>query len=170
MENWKTWCLKNKFYFRRLLRVLWTIRRSNQLIWKEINPEYSLERLMLKLKLQYFGYLMQRTDSLKRPSCWERLKAGGEGDHRGWDGWMASLTRWTWLWVSPGSWWWTERPHAIHVVTKSWTRQSDWAELNWTDIYPLLHCHITCCSVEDGQENEKTNHRMGENICKWYIQ
>ena len=65
--------------WRRLLRVPWTARRSNQSILKEISPEYSLEGLMLKLKLQYFGYLMQRADHWKRPWCWERLKAGGEG-------------------------------------------------------------------------------------------
>ena len=82
---WKRCC-------RRLLRVPWTARRSNQSILKEISPEYSLEGLMLKLKLQYFGHLMQRTDSLEKTLCWERLKAGGEGDDRGWDGWRASLT------------------------------------------------------------------------------
>ena len=64
-------------------------------ILKEINPEYSLERLMLKLKIQYFGHLMRRDSHLKRPRCWERLRAGGEGDDRGQDGWMASLTQWT---------------------------------------------------------------------------
>ena len=67
-------------------------KRSNQFILKEISLEYSLEGLMLKLKLQYFGHLIQRTDYLKRPWCWERMKAGGEGDDRGWDGWMASRT------------------------------------------------------------------------------
>ena len=74
------WC------WRRLLRVPWTTRRLNQSILKEISPGCSLERLMLKLKLQYFGHLIRRADSLKRPWCWERLKAGGEGDDRGWDG------------------------------------------------------------------------------------
>ena len=62
------------------MRVPWTARRSNQSIIKEISPEYSLEGLMLKLKLQYFGHLMQRTDSLEKTLSWERLKAGGEGD------------------------------------------------------------------------------------------
>ena len=61
---------------------------------KEISPEYSLEGPMVKLKLQYSGHLM-RTDSLERPCCWERLKAGGEGDNRERDGWMASVTQWT---------------------------------------------------------------------------
>ena len=81
-EQWRIdafdlWC------WRRLLRVPWTTRRSNQLILKEINHEYSLEGLMLKHK--YFGHLMWSTDSWKRPRCWERLKVGGEGDDRGWD-------------------------------------------------------------------------------------
>ena len=84
------WC------WRRLLRVPWTARRSNPSILKEINSEYWLEGLMLKLKLQHFGHLMQRL------WCWERLKA--EGDKRGWDGWMASLTQWTWVWASSGRW------------------------------------------------------------------
>ena len=78
---------------RKLLRVPWTARRSNQSILKEINLDYSLEGLMLKV--QYFGHLMQRANALERPRCWERLKVGGEGDNRGWDGWMASPTQWT---------------------------------------------------------------------------
>ena len=65
------------------------------------------ERTMLKLKLQYSGHLMQRADSFERPWFWERLKTGGEGDDSGWDGWMASLTQWTWIWVSSRSWSWT---------------------------------------------------------------
>ena len=72
------------------MRVPWTVR-SNQSILKEISPEYSLEELMLQLKLQYFGYLMRRTDSFEKTLMLERLKAGGKGDNRG-DGWMASLT------------------------------------------------------------------------------
>ena len=71
IDAFELWC------WRRLLRVSWTARRSKQSIWNEISPEYSLEGLMLKL--QYFGHLMQRTDPWKRPWCWERLKAGGEG-------------------------------------------------------------------------------------------
>ena len=71
------------WFWKRLLRVPWTARRLNQSILKEINPEYSLEGLMLKLKLQYFGHLMRRADSFEKTLCWERLKAGGEGDDRG---------------------------------------------------------------------------------------
>ena len=89
--------------WRRHLRVLWTARRSHQSILKEISPEDSLERSMLKLKLQYSGHLMWRTDS-KKLWCWQRLKEGGEGNNRGWNDWMASLTGWTWVWASSGSW------------------------------------------------------------------
>ena len=104
------------WFWRRLLRVPWTARRSNQSILKEISPGCSLEDQMLKLKLQYFGHLMWRTDSFESPWCWERLKMGGEGDHRGWDGWMASRTQWTWVWVNSGSWWWTGRPGVLQSM------------------------------------------------------
>ena len=80
IDAFELWC------WRRILRVPWNARRSNQSFLKETSPGYYLEVLMLRLKLQYFGYLMQRADSLKRPWCWERLKVGGEGDNRGWDG------------------------------------------------------------------------------------
>ena len=117
--------------WRRLLRVPWTARRSNRSILKEISPGCSLEGLMLKLKLQYFGHLMWRMTHWKRPWCWERLKAGGEGDDWGWDGWMASPTQWTWVWVNSGSWWWTERPGVLQSMG-SQTAGYAWAsELNY---------------------------------------
>ena len=120
---------------RRLLRVPWTARRSNQSILKEINPEYSLERLMLKLKLQYFGHLVWKLTPWERPWCWERLKGGGEGDNRGWDGWMVSLTQWIWVWTSSGSWWWTGKPGVLQSMGMQSARH-DWATmLNWTDRY-----------------------------------
>ena len=95
-ESWRIdafelWC------WRRLLRVPWTARRFNRAILKEISPEYSLEGLMLKLKLQYFDHLLQGPTHWKRSWCWERLRARGEGGDRGWDGWMASPTQWTWV-------------------------------------------------------------------------
>ena len=96
-------------------RVPWSARRSNQSIPKEISPKYLLEGLMLKLKFQYFGHLMRRT-YWKRPWCWERLKAGGERDNRGRDGWMASPTQWTWVWVNSGSWWWIVRPGVLQSM------------------------------------------------------
>ena len=87
IDAFELWC------WRRLLRVPWTARRSNQSILKEINPEYSLEGLMLKLKLQYFGHLCEELTHWKRHWCWDRLRTGREGDDRGWNGWMASLTQ-----------------------------------------------------------------------------
>ena len=110
IDAFELWC------WRRLLRVPWTTRRSNQSILKEITPEYSLEGLMLKLKLQSFGHLMLRTDSFEKTLMLERLKAGGEGDDRGWDGWMASMTHWTWVWVNSRSWWWTGRPGVLQSM------------------------------------------------------
>ena len=86
INAFELWC------WRRLLRVPWTARRSNLSILKEINPEYSLEALMLKPKLQYFGHLMWRVNSLEKTRCWERLRAGGEGVNRRWDAWLASPT------------------------------------------------------------------------------
>ena len=93
IDAFEIWC------WRRPLRFPRTARRSNQSTLKEINPEYSLEELILKLKLQYFAQLMGRADSLEKTWCWARLKAGGEEDDRGWDGCMTSLTQWTWVWV-----------------------------------------------------------------------
>ena len=95
IDAFELWC------WRRLLRVPWTARRSNQSIQKEISPEYSSEGLMLKLKLHYFGHLMQRSASLEKTLMLGKIE-GEEGDDRGWDGWMASLTRWTWVWAGSG--------------------------------------------------------------------
>ena len=117
-EHWRTdvfelWC------WRSLLRVPWTARRSNQSILKEISAGCSLEGLMLKLKLQSFGHLMCRVD-------WEKLGAGGEGNDRGWDGWMASPTQWTCVWVDSGYWWWTGR-HGILWFMGSQRVGHNWA-------------------------------------------
>ena len=124
-DAFELWC------WGRLLRVPWTAGRSKQSILKEIRPKCSLEGLMLKLKLLYFGHLMQRVDSLKKkPSCWEGMRAGGEGEDKRWDGWMALPTQYTWVWVNSGSWWWTGRPGTCN----SWGgKESDTTErLNWT--------------------------------------
>ena len=110
VDAFELWC------WRRLLRVPWTARRSNQSFLKEISPEYSLVGLILKLKLQYFGHLIWRMTHWKRPWCWERLKAGGEGNDRRWDGWMASPTWWTWVWVSSRSSWWTGKPGMLQSM------------------------------------------------------
>ena len=91
---------------------------------------------MLKLKLQYFGHLMTHW---KRLCCWEGLGAGGEGDDRGWDGWMASPTQWTWVWVNSRSWWWTERPGVLRFMGSQRVRH-DWVtELNGTELIQLVN-------------------------------
>ena len=121
MLGWVKHKLESRFpgeigHFQGLLRVPWTARRSSQSILKETNPEYSLEGLMLKPKLQYFGHLMQRTDSLEKTLILGRLRAGGEGDDRGLDGRMASPTQWTWVWASSGKWWRTGKPGLLQSI------------------------------------------------------
>ena len=111
IDAFELWC------WTRLLRVPWTARRSNQSILKEISPEYSLEELMLKLKFQYFGHLMWRTDSFEKTLMLGKIQGmRRKGKNGGWDGWMASLTQWTWIWVSSGSWWWTGRPGVLQSM------------------------------------------------------
>ena len=131
-EGWapKNWCF-------------WTVvlekTLESPLDCKEIQPVHSkgdqpcsLKGTMLKLKLQDFGHLMQRVDSLEKLWCWEGLGAGGKGDDRGWDGWMASLTLWTWVWVNSGSWWWTGRPGMLQFMGSQRVRH-DWTELkHWS--------------------------------------
>ena len=126
IDAFELWC------WRRLLRVPWTAKRSNEWILKEISPEYSLEGLMLKLKLKlkYFGQQMWRTD----PDAGKDWR--GEGDNRGWDGWMVSLIQWRWIWVNSGSWWWTGRPGVLWFMGLQRVRH-DWVtELNWTEEAP----------------------------------
>ena len=130
IDAFELWC------WRRLLRVPWTARRSNQSILKEIGPGCSLKELMLKLKLQYFGHLMWRVDSLEKILMLERLAAGEEGEDRGWDVCMASLTQWTWIRVDCGSWWWTGRPGVLWFMGSQRVGH-DWVtELNWTESHP----------------------------------
>ena len=135
LDQKRSWAPKNRCFelwcWRRLLRVPWASRRSNQSILKEISPKCSLESLMLKLKLQDFGHLMEELTHLKRSWCLERLKVGGEGDNRGWDGWLASLTQWTWVWVNSGSWWWTGRPDVLQFMGSQRIKHNWAAELNW---------------------------------------
>ena len=111
-ERWRTdafelWC------WRRPLRASCTARRLNQSILKEIKPEYSLEGLMIKLKLQFFDQLMRRADSLAKTLMLVEIEAGGEGDNRIWDCWMASQTQWTWVWASSGRWWRSGKPDVL---------------------------------------------------------
>ena len=122
------WC------WRRLLRVPWTARRSNQTILKEVSPGCSLEGLMLKLKLQCFGHLMWRADSFEKTLMLRKI----EGRRRSrWQmmRWLDGITdSMTWVWVNSGSWWWTGRPGVLRFSGSQRVRH-DWAtELNWTEI------------------------------------
>ena len=99
LKNWCFWVV----VLEKALESPWTARRSNQSILKEINTEYLLEGLILKLKLQYFDQLMWTDPDVRRPWCWERLMAGRGGDNKGWDGWMASVTLWTLVWANFGT-------------------------------------------------------------------
>ena len=140
IDAFELWC------WWRLLRVPWTARRSNQSILKEISPGYSLEGWMLKLKLQYSGHLMERTNSLEKTLMWKRLKAGGEGDDRGGDGWMASPTQWTWFWVNTRSWWWTRRPGVLQSMgSQSRTQLRGWTELNSMCAKSCVHGCMGAC-------------------------
>ena len=143
-ESWalKNWCFWN-VVLKKTLESLLDCWRSKQSILKEISPECSLEGFLLKLKLQYFGHLNGRMDSLEKTLILERLKVGGEGGNRGWDDWMASPTQWTWVWVNSRSWWWTGRPGVLWFMGSQRVGH-DWAtELNWTVPLDFLPIQVT---------------------------
>ena len=132
-EHWRKdafalWC------WRRLLRVPWTARRSNQSILKQISPGCSLEGLMLKLKLQYFGHLIRRVDLLEKTLMLGGIGSREKRGHRGWDSWMASLTGWTCVWVNSGSLWWTRKPGVLRFMGSQRVRHNWVTELNWTEL------------------------------------
>ena len=145
MYGWESWTIKKVecqridafelWCWRRLLSVPWTVRRSNQSILKEISLEYSLEGPIMKPKLQHFGHLMGRTDSLEKTLMLGKI----EGRRRGWDGWMIPPTRWTWIWAISRSWWWTGRPGVLQSMGSQRVKY-EWAtEFNWT-----AHCYCSC--------------------------
>ena len=126
--------------WRRLLRVPWTSRRSNQSVLKEISPEYSLEGLMLKLKLRNFGYLMRRTNSFEKTLMLGKIESRRRrGQQRIW--WLDGImTRWTWVWVSSGSWWWTGKPGVLQSmglqrVGHDWATELYWGNMNGNFTY-----------------------------------
>ena len=112
-ESWRIDAFE-LWYWRGLLKVPWTARRSNQSILKEINADYSWKDWWWSSNTlaTWCGELTH----LKRPWCWERFRAGGEGGYRGWDSWIASPTQWTWVWASSGSWWWTGKPGVLQSI------------------------------------------------------
>ena len=137
--------------WRRLLRVPWPARRSNQSILNEISLEYSLEGLMLKLKLQYFGHLMQRTDSLQKTLMLGKIEGKRKRRQQRIRWLMASLTQWTWVWVNSGSWWWTERSVVLQSIGSQRVGHNWTNELNWTEEITLtsdtLLSHLACYPI-----------------------
>ena len=136
-EHWKIdafelWC------WRRLLRVPWTAGRCNQSILKEISPEYSLEGLMLKLKLQSFGHLMWRADSFEKTLMLGKIEGKRRRGQQRWDGWMASLTQWTWVWVNSGNWQCQGKPGMLQ--SKGWQRVGHAEQLNWNELTGRCSC------------------------------
>ena len=139
IDAFELWC------WRRLLRIPWIARRSNQSILKETSSEYSLEGLMLKLNSNTLATWCEELTHLKRPWCWERSKAG-KGYERGWDGWMASLTQWTLVWVNSRSWWWIERLGVLqsmgsHRVRHDWVTELNWASSKTCDTQHVCTWH-----------------------------
>ena len=129
-EHWRIDAFE-LWFWRRLLKFPWTARRCNQSILKEISPGCSLEGLMLKLKLQSFGHPMQRADSLEKTLMLGKIESRRRRGQRRWNGWMASPTQWTWVWVDSGSWWWTGRPGVLRFMGSQRVGH-DWVtELNW---------------------------------------
>ena len=126
IDVFEFWCS------RILLRVPWTARRSNQSILKEISPGVHWKDWCWSWSSNTLATWCEGLTHLKRPWCWERLRAGREGDDRGWDGWMVSPTQCTWVWVDSGIWWWTGRPGVLWFMGSQSVRHeqlSDWTEL-----------------------------------------
>ena len=134
IDAFQVWC------WRRLLRVPWTAMRSNQSIlirsvlnihWKDWCWSWNSNTL---------ATWCEELTHLKRPWWWEKLKVGGEGDSRGWDGWMASPTQWTWVWVNSRNWRWTGRPGVLQSVGLQRVEHNWATELNRTELSPLVAC------------------------------
>ena len=135
LDHKESWVLKNGCFWtvvlEKTLESPLDCKEINQSILKEICPEYSLEGLMLRLKLQYFVQLMRRADSFEKTLMLGRIEGRREGNNRGWDGWMASPTHWMWDFRS---WWWKGKPGVLQS-TGSQRVGYDWAnELNWTEV------------------------------------
>ena len=148
IDAFELWCW-------RLLRDPWTARRSTQSVLKKMSPGCSLEEMMLKLKLCTLATSCDELTHWKRLWCWEGFGAGGKGDNRGWNGWMASPTQQTWVWVNSGRWWWTGRPCVLWFMGSQRVRH-DWAtELNCLSMttflfsyFPFLVFRFLSCTCE----------------------
>ena len=162
----------------RLLRVPWTPRRSNQSIkgnqsWIFVGRTDAEAEAPILWPPDKKNWLIRKD----QPWCWERLKAGGERDDRGWDGWMASSTRWTWIWVDSGSWWWKGKPG---VLQSMWSQRArhDWVtELNWTDgpwhdfdlASHITYTNQTLVHYVEGAAGRKTAESFNYDFRNYYI-
>ena len=125
IDAFELWC------WRKLMRVPWTARRSNQSILKEISLTVHWKDWCWNWNSNILATLCKKLTHLKRPWCWERLRAGGEGDDRVWDGWITLPTQWRWVWVNSGSWWSTGRPGMLQSMGYKQLDMTDW--LNWIE-------------------------------------
>ena len=145
----ESWVLKNWCFWTVVLEKI----LESPLDCKEIQPVHPkggrswvfIGRTDAKPETNTLATSYEELTHWKRPWCWERLRAGGEGDDRGWDGWVASPTRWTWVWVNSGSWWWTGRPGVLRFMGSQRVGH-DWAtELNSADaclMFSLLYIFL----------------------------
>ena len=156
IDAFELWC------WRRLLRVPWTARRSNRSILKEIGPGISLEGMMLKLKSNTLA-TSWGVDSLEKALMLGGTGAGGEVNDREWDGWMASPTQWTWVWVNSESWWWTGRPGVLRFMGSQRVGH-DWApDLIWSDLnYYLTYMQSTTWETLGWVKHKLESRLLGE--------
>ena len=168
-ECWRIDAFKLQCW-RRLLRVSRTARRSNHHSERKSTQKIHWKACCWSESSNTLATGWEEPTHWKRPWCWERLRAGGKGDNRVWDGWMASPTQWTGVWVNSGSWWWTGRPCVlqIHGVAKSQTQLSDWT----TTTQGLAHSRGSISVLVSGMlSNEWTGHRklavMTGRVCPW---
>ena len=132
-KNWCFWTVVLK----KTLKVPWTAQRSNQSIIKEISPEYSWGNWCWSWNSNTLATWCEELTHWKRPWCWERLKAGGKGDDREWEDWMALQTQWIWIWANSGSWWWTGRPGMLQSIG---LQSIGHKQLNWTRLWEGAIC------------------------------
>ena len=128
IDAFELWC------WRRLLRAPWTARRYNQSILKRSLLAVHWKDWCWSWNSKTLATSCEELTHWRRPWCWKGLGAGGEGDDRGWDGWMASPTRWTWVWVNSESWWWTGRPGVLRFMESQRVGYNWVTELNWTEL------------------------------------
>ena len=163
IDAFELWC------WRWLLRVPWAARRSNQSIQRKSVLNIHWKDWCWSWNSNTLATWCEEVTYWKRPWCWERLKTGGEGDDRGWDGWMASLTLWTWVWVSSRSWWWTGRPGMLQSMGSQRVRYYWVTELKiYGEIPIFLQMRILSqknCSVSEAY-SEKLNASLDTEVAK----